>query len=225
MKIKLTSGNYSIDVDSVDIKNPDKWKIVESETYRPSKDNFILNKFHSDWPQHKVAAKSAEMVYSICSRATILINWLREANASYSIETTPPLYLEGIISPEKFINATESLNEINNINREYSIKNQKTAKNFNEEMDNNTAEHVKKLEKFKENKIVRILNMNSTELPISMQFMIENFTPTVNANSVDKKTYARELLVNYKVSLLKFFNEENNKDININDFLISMSEK
>lgn len=225
MKIKLTSGVYTIDVDSVDVNNPDKWKIVESESYRPNKDNYILNKFHNDWPQHKVLAKDAEMIYTICSKSLILQNWLREASASYVVETTPPLYLEGIISPDSFIKANESLVEINNISKEYSIKNLNTAKRFNEEMEYNTIEHNKKLEKFKENKVVRILNMNSKELPISMQFMIENFTPTINANSVDKKTYARELLVNYKVSLLKFFNEDMNKNININDFLSKMSEK
>lgn len=69
----------------------------------------------------------------------------------------------------------------------------------------------------------RVISMNTTELPLTLQLAIENFTPANDVNSPNKKAYARELLIRYKLELIKMI--KNDPSININLVIESMQEK
>lgn len=225
MVLKLNSGNVVITMDEVDIKNSSKWKTVESESYKPDKADFIFKRFQKDWPQHKIMVTNVELVYKLCSRSSRLSDWLRETSAQFVVDVSPPKYLQGIVEPKDYIKATDSLSEIGKSNKLLSDKTIISVNNFNAEIAEHNRVHQETLNKFKDDKIVRILNLGSNALPITLQLMIENFSPSQNAKSVDKKTYGRELLINFKISLIKHFSDEKNKELDIDLFLKEIAEK
>lgn len=225
MTIKLNSGTVTLLVDEINVNDPNSWKTVQQENYRPDRDDFILKSFKEKFPRHANAVNSIETVNNLASRSKLINNWLVSAGTEYVLEVQAPQYLKEIVEPSEYKEASEVLAELNKLSTKRSLEEQLVAKEYKDKLCKIADKYDKLTESTKKDNIVRILSLNSTSLPITLQLMIENYSPSVTSSSPDKKTYAREVLTNFKISLLKYFTRKENKDVNITEFLTEISEK
>lgn len=225
MTITLNSGKVTLLVDDINVNDPKSWKTIQQEDYRPDRNDFILKAFKKKFPKHANAVNSIETVNNLASRSKTINNWLVSAGIEYVLEVQAPQYLKDLVDPKEYKDASEDLAELNKLATKRSLEEQLVVKEYKDKIAKIEEKYDKLTESAKKSNVVKILSLNSTSLPITLQLMIENYSPSVTSSSPDKKTYAREILVNFKISLLKYFTKKENKDVDINEFLTEISEK
>lgn len=197
-------------IDQVSSSSED-WNVIKDEKYRPNREKFILDAFNKDFPSINI--KSGEKVYGLCSRSSILSEWLAKMNLLYSQVEAAPTYYRDNVTTVEYEQASKQIDLLNNLNKEKAnellIANQK----YKEQTDNIERIYADKAKKLELKGINYILSLKTTDLPLTILLGIENFTPVGIAGSPSSKTYAREMLVNYKVSLLKYAKANPTHDI------------
>lgn len=199
--------NIIIDMPST---NPNDWLITRENSLRPERGEFVLKEFRRQYPSIKV--KDIEQMYKVCARSQLLSNWLSLVNADYVQDVKIPGYARNIISSTDIENSRKIIDEINNINKNKSAAIKKAADTFKETLDNIENDEAYKLPT-NVDKITKILILNTSDMPVSLQLAIENFVPASNDNFPDTKSYARELLFQYKKSLLTMVKNDSSIDI------------
>jgi len=225
MAITLNSGKITLLVDEINVRDSSSWKVVEAQNFRPDKPEFMLKRFKKDFPKQASAVNDFDMLTKLASRSKAVSEWYARVSAEYVLEINVPKYLKDIVEPKEFEEANTKIKELNKLAAERALDEQRVVKNYQQEMKKIEEDYTKKSAVNLQNKLVRILTLNSTSLPITLQLMIENFTPSTTSGSPDKKTYAREVLTQFKISLLKYFADKANKDADLEDFLTEISQK
>jgi len=194
-----------------------EWITVESENYKLDRDTYIIESFYKDYPKYKGAVRDYEMLMSLCTRSTILGEWLIGINAKYVLEVNIPKYLENLIEPKQYNDVQYNLKKFNDTNKNFSDDCVKLSDKYKNDLETLRNKYSAEFDKFKKDQILRVLTLKTSELPIEIQLEIENFTPAKFSGSVDSKTFSRELLIQYKRYLLKEI--KNNPKIDINDVI------
>lgn len=221
----LKTSKHELVIESIDVNDKDSWKVVQSEDYRPDRSEFLLKKFKEDFPHQSQAVTSFEMISSLASRSKRVNEWLIGAQSEYVLQVSTPQYLKDIVSPTDFKKASETITKLNHNATNKSNEELKAVQNYKLEMQRIEEKYEKLNQPLLKDKVVKILTINSTLLPISLQLMIENYVPAVTSASPDKKTYAREVLTQFKITLLKLISDPNSKDIDLDLLLKELSEK
>lgn len=215
----------SIPVSTVNIDDLDGWKVILSDTYKPDRGVYMLQKFYDDYPNLVSTCPDVDMLYKLCARSAKLGLWLKESNAQFVLEVAPPFYLKEMITPIEFSEASSIVIEINKTNRVLASEQEIIVNEFKRKMAQASDKQRKSVEKFNKNNIARIITLNSTALPVTLQAMIENYTPSSKSESPDRKTYAREVLISFKCSLVEFFKNPINAKVDFDSLLDELSEK
>jgi len=202
--------NFSVSID----ENIDNWLIVKDEKYRPDRGVFVLEKFKDDFPE--IIVDSIDRVYSLCSRSSALNEWLAKVNLSYALIQNEPTFYRDKIEASRYNLVNEELLKNNSILSNKAKEELELAADYRSKMDKIKLKYSKIEYKSKE---ARVISMNTTELPLTLQLAIENYTPASD-DSPNRRSYARELLINYKLSLLNVIKE--NPEVNI-DIIIKDS--
>jgi len=202
--------NFSVSID----ENIDNWLIVKDEKYRPDRGVFVLEKFKEDFPEINV--DNIDKVYSLCSRSAALNEWLAKVNLSYALIQNEPTFYRDKIEASRYNLVSEELLKNNSILSSKAREELELAADYRSKMDKIKIKYSKIEYKSKE---ARVISMNTTELPLTLQLAIENYTPASD-DSPNRRSYARELLINYKLSLLNVIKE--NPEVNI-DIIIKDS--
>lgn len=203
----LKSGSNSIDVNMPPI-DEDKWLIVAEEKYRPDKQKFIYESFIEDYPHIKVS--DGDQVYALASRSATLSEWLSKKNLEYAIIEGSPTFFRDHVDPKKFDAATKEILRLNAINAKKASEQAAAATRYK----NSLAEIEQKYEDQLNtgDKTAKVLSLNTTSLPLSIQLAIENYSPA-KSSSPNQKAFARECLINYKIALLKLIKDDPKVDI------------
>lgn len=216
VKMNIKIGNYEISEPSI---NEDDWLSIKNEEYLPDKNLFIFEKFAEDYPE--IASKihgdniddKANKVYSLASRSAVVAQWLSNANLLYSLDAQTPTYYKEFIDPKDFKEVSVKISTLNKINSDQSNKLALAAKEYQEKIRKIQDEAVNSAKKLVANdRLIRILTVPTTSLPISIQLAIENYTPKDN-EAPTQKAYAREYLIAYKTFLLKQLKQDKNFDV------------
>jgi hypothetical protein len=202
--------NFSVSID----ENIDNWLIVKDEKYRPDRGIFVLERFKEDFPEINV--DNIDKVYSLCSRSAALNEWLAKVNLSYALIQNEPTFYRDKIEASRYNLVSEELLKNNSILSNKAKEELELAADYRNKMDKVKLKYSKIEYKSKE---ARVISMNTTELPLTLQLAIENYTPASD-DSPNRRSYARELLINYKLSLLNVIKE--NPEVNI-DMIIKDS--
>lgn len=214
-KYNVAGVNYSVDEPD---KNPDKWIIIKEESYRPDKADFVLNKFRSTYKNINV--RDADQIYSLASRSSQLNEWLAKTNAEYSIIEAAPTYFRQYVDASDFSKASDEVVRISRMLSEKAMAQaeaaaayQRALKLIDNEYSNKTATN---------DKVAKIISLNTTQLPLTIQLAIDNYTPAISS-SPNQRTYARECLINYKITLLKIIKKD--PDIDVDKLIDDNKEK
>lgn len=198
--------------------NPENWIIIKEESYRPDKAEFVLNKFRKAYKNIKV--RDADQIYSLASRSSQLNEWLAKVNAEYATIEAAPTYFRQYVDADDFSKASNEVARISKVMSDKAKAQAIAASNYQKSLKDIDNEFSSKVTT--EDKVAKVISLNSTQLPLSIQLAIDNYTPAMSS-SPNQKTYARECLINYKVSLLKIL--KNDPDINIDELININKEK
>jgi hypothetical protein len=192
------------------VENSKAWLISREEALRPEKGEYVLEKFLKRFPNIRV--KDADMVYSMCSRSAFLTQWLSDINLTYIDQIKIPAYAIDLIDSKKVKDSFDTINQLNSLNakKAAAIKEASDLFKLNLSKIENDAQY-KYAEKLS-NEVI-ILKLNTTDLPLTLQLAIENFTPAANDAFPDTKSFAREMLYQYKKSLFLQIKEKPDMDI------------
>jgi len=216
----LQFGNMKIEVEPIK-QDFNDWATIKGESYTPDRAEFILDRFKQDFPEH--GEVSYDLLMATISRSKPLSRWLAQTNLDYSVSAQVPEYFKDHVEPDEFNKSSKIITQYNKLLAEESQETQAAAAAYQKRIDDINKKYVALKEKYTRDNLVRILTMQSNELPITLQLAIENYTPEADASAPDKRRYAREMVINYKVSLLKILKE--NPDIDINDVITRLSVK
>jgi hypothetical protein len=208
----------------------DGWVIKKSEAVRYSADVEIVKNFNNDFPNLTLIGDSVEEKYefltNVVSRNSKLLEWYTSQKLLYSDLAQLPLYAEKLISPEKFKNIQTDLTKISRVISASVSKKIAASVEYKEKV-----KELDRIEKIEINKIkggdpvIKILSLDSSKLPLSLSMAIEGFKPTGDDSekAENRKLYVREVLTQFKISLLKLVVEK--PDIDIDELLDELSLK
>lgn len=212
-EINVEGNEYYVDGIPDDCK---EWTVVKQESYKLSKEEVVLSAFKSEF---QFDIKSYKELTEVCSRSTKFTEWLINANLLYSEEAQLPLFLKDIVQPDEYKSVQEDLSRINNNYSKYSLKKRALSEKYKKELAEIDKEQVKEVNIIKnKSSLIKILSMNSTLLPFTLQIQINRYVPNDKEDVQEsREVYAREVLINYKRMLCKIVKD--NPTINIDELI------
>lgn len=215
-------GEVELDFDGSKVKvelpkkTTDEWVVVLSESLEVDRSAFMMSEWNKSYGK-KFKVKDFDQLSKICSTNTDLIEWWSLTSLRYSRLTQVPLHLKGQVDPDEFMTISEVISEINKVNSEKQSKINEVTRELSarrNKIEEDAKEEIRKLKS--NNVIVKILTVNTQDLPISILLQIDNFNPKENPD-VMKDLFAREMLINYKKALIQLV--KNKPDIDIDDVI------
>lgn len=198
----------------------DSWYVSIDDEYLPDYKKFVMDRFNRDYPHIKLDY-DWDKFGRLISRTRVLQEWKLLIDSEYSSNVTVPRYYSELVDPEDYKKARNLITEYSRNERDRSDELNEAALAYKKKYDQINSKYDKLSEEITSNDIVFIATLNSNLLPITLQCMIEDYVPADASDSVQKRKYAREILVRYKMSLLKALNEGRN----IRDIVSSLQTK
>lgn len=211
--------------DGVEMKLPvpkdskvEDWNIVVDEKQKPDRAKFVEERFNEDFPDHK--GTPYKTIGTLASRSKAIQDWLRNINVEFSALAQTPLFYQDYLGAEKYQKLKDDVSKTNarlkKLRTEYSNK----VAEVKEELKEIEGKMSEVWESSTTSVPFRVLTLDSTELPLTLQLAIENYTPADKETGPNQQRYAKEMLVRYKLLLLENYGnsslEELNKFINDN---------
>lgn len=195
----------------------DQWYTISDTAYRPDKDKFVLDNFNKDYPNINLTGSDEDKVkrvYALASRSAKLNEWLAGVNVLYSQTETTPTFYRDEVTPQEYEVLSSKAQQLSKIASERASAELAAAQNYAAVLSNIDATFNKRRsETMGNDKVLKVITLNSTSLPLTAQMAIENFVPAAGGTSPDKKTYAREMLIRFKLALLQKIKADPNFDL------------
>jgi hypothetical protein len=200
-------GKFLFNVDGVkfDVDEPSSddsgWFTTRSESVSVDKPSFMMSAYKRDFPKGPV--KNFDSLVDIISRSGTMSDWYSKTSGDYTETISIPSYGADILSPKKFKQVQEKLK----LHKEaYSLEGKTIAEasaTMQVAIENAKNIRMKACGELTNDPVIRVLSMNSSELPVSMQLAIIGYTAKDSNKAQDQNKYARELLYIYKRALLQ----------------------
>lgn len=214
--VNYESGE-EISIGSLNIKLPatdsSKWKVVVDEKFKPDRGSYILAAFADAYPDVAVKISTVEEVYALASRSKKLTTWLANTNIIYSQQANTPVWYRDAIPAEKFKKAANILIKVNDAESTRSAELEKASREYRnkcKEINDKINKSINSITK--DDKYVQVMALNTTSLPLSLQLLIEKFSPA-EGSDISAKAFGREVLASYKLSLIEKINADENFDV------------
>lgn len=208
----------------------DDWTVKKAEVVTYAKEEVIVKSFEKSFPHIALMGNSYqekfEFLGNLVSRNDRLLEWFTLEKLSYSELAQLPSYLTDLVEPKKFRDIQEKISSVNDVISDFTIRRNAAAEEYHEKLRKIDLEMNQKVKEIKgEDKIIKVLTLTSQSLPLSMAAALERYNSnTSDVDFADKKQlYVRELLTNFKVSLLKLIKDD--PDIDIDSIINEVSLK
>lgn len=198
------------------VKQPSKdesgWTVIEQQSFTIDKKDFILKEFYKDFPN--LVIKDFKQLSGVVSRSRKLSEWYSRASLLYADSIQLPLAFKDEFSPEQYKRYFKDMQSYKENLALETLEIQKTSERFKKETDA-IHEKFRKInqELIEKEKIYPILTLNKSDLPISTQIIIEDYTPQTGDITQKRSAYAREILINYQKALIDLVKKEPKVDI------------
>lgn len=199
----------------IDKPSPDEqnWYTTESESFGIDKNVFVIESYNNDFPGYYI--DNIEMLLNVISRSKALQKWYADCSAKYSQAAMLPSYLKQVVEPIKYKQISNKISKYNQILKKESDELEKESVIYKEKCRKISENNRKELDLIKADKLVSIVTMNTTSLPISMQIDIEKYTPKDGDIAQQRRKYARELLMCFQKQLATIVESDPTVDINL----------
>jgi hypothetical protein len=220
----MTEFNYSYKDHEFSVSDAvsllDDWKVVKAQVSSYEKQEVIVKAFESQFPDLKLLGSDSyekfEFLTKLCSRNASLIEWFAGQKLIYSELAQLPNYLKDVVDPSEFQLLKEKIFDVNKVIAEYSDKRLRASENYNKQMKLIETDLNKAVDAIKaNNKVLKVLTLTSQSLPVSMAIALESYNAKTDSSDFEekKKLYVRELLTEFKISLLKLISKDPEIDI------------
>lgn len=199
----------SIDLPSLD---SEEWYTVKQESYTLDKETYIEDKFREDFPQIQV--KDHDQIISLVSRNRKLQTWYAKTAILYAADIQVPVFLKEELTPEEYLQQKENILKIKKIIAKYSLEKERISAELTakiSKLDEVANAEVDKI--IGKDPIQHILNLDASALPLSLSLAIDNYTPVKGDVTIKTRQYSREVLINYKISLIQKVKSDPNFDV------------
>jgi hypothetical protein len=203
-------------------KDESSWTVIEAQSFKIDKGDFILKEFKKDFPNLKI--RDADHLVRVVSRSEVLNEWYAKTSLLYADSVQLPLAYKDQLSPIEY---KEFFSDTSLYKKNLALETdeiQQLSKTFKEEAQI-IRDKYKKLNDdiISKNKMYPILVLNKNQLPISASIMIEDYTPKTGDITMKRNAYGREVLISYQKSLIQAV--KNKPDIDILAVIKEMSTK
>lgn len=223
-KFKFNVDGREISVNNA-VETLDDWKVKKAQKNSYVKQEVIVQAFESKFTSITLLGddfnKKYEFLTKVCSRNKSLLEWFALQKLAYSELAQLPNYLDDLIEPVEYDYLKTKVQIINEKIVEFANKRKNASIDYNKKLkeldrlENNELTLLKQ-----DSAVIRVLTLTSQSLPLSMAVALENFNDKTDSSDFEekKKLYVRELLTEFKISLLKLLKEDPATDI---DYIIN----
>jgi hypothetical protein len=216
--------NFEVNGIKIDVKDNQKdmngWVVIENQSFSFDKTEIIHDEFIKDWPHIKLFGESTQdrydLICRLASRSPEMSEWLSLKNILYSDTTQMPTWVKGYVDPNEYKLRARKLLVLSDLSAEYADKKSAAAREYTAAIRKLESEQALKARKIMDgDNVLKILCLNSSSLPISLQLAIEGYTPADKQQDISesRKVYAREMLIQFKIALLNAWKNQNISDI------------
>lgn len=182
--------------------NVDEWYASKEQEYVPDRQKFIMEKFQLDFPDIKI--DDFDKLTRLVGRNLSVKEWFARANAEYAADVRLPGYLKDLISNEQYDKTSKMIVEYNDMNKKESAESAKKSEQYKKDMEEIRERYAQKRKSYiDKDKLLFILTLPAEKLPLSISLAIENFTPKDASDQREKRLFAREMLIKFKLALIK----------------------
>lgn len=226
---KFVNDGISIEVKGLPA-DKESWVSIQSASVEYDKRQTIIDKFAKDWPEVKLFGNTTDekfdLLSRLASRSPDINEWLGIANIYYSDTTQMPLWLKEYVEPGEYRGKAEKLLLITENAAKYSNLKNEAAREFQakiKKLDKDQAEGARKI--VGGDKILKVISLDARSLPVSLQLAIEGYTPADKELDIaeSRRVYTRELLIQFKRSLLTMLQEH--PEVDIDKYVLSIRSK
>lgn len=212
--MNIENDNYKIGNIEVakPTKNKDGWYGIQQQSFTIDKGQFLISEFNKDFPNFSV--DSYEQLQDIVSRSSALKTWYAAASLKYVDNVQLPVAFKDVVEPDEYQTYFNDLQQIKKTYSQMSAEIEKESATFKKKVSAIQANSMKEVDKISsKNKYYPIFIMTKEDLPLTLQFEVNSYSPKVDDVVKERSTYASELLINYQRSLIELVKE--NPDIDI----------
>lgn len=207
-KISIGTGDKRIDVELIN-KPINEWYVSVEEDYKPDYRKFIIDKFEEKYPMLKGKYDWTQL-NSLISRNEQLLKYKATVDGEYAISASIPKYYEDIVDKDQYTTARNKLSKLKDLEAKRAQALIKASEDYKQKCSDINEDYDKELDEFDVDPVTMIASLPSTKLPLSIQMLIEDYSPADTSDSNTKRKFAREMLVRYKIALLKAHNDGKN---------------
>lgn len=198
----------------------DDWKVKKAQINSYEKQEVIVKAFEEEFNHIKLLGddylSKFEFLTKVCSRNSRLLEWFAHQKLIYSELAQLPNYLNDVIDPNEYQDIKEKVFSVNKTIAKFSNQRIQAAEDYKKHLADIDKNLDKELDAIKSNnKILKVLTLTSQSLPLTMAIALEEFNSKTDSSDFEekKKLYVRELLTEFKISLLKLIKEKPEIDI------------
>jgi hypothetical protein len=223
MELKFATEYGDIIVDRIGA-NEDDWITIKSQSVTFDKTVFFIEAFHADFPDYTLLGSNDVEKFTflseLCSRQDVMQAWFAGVSIRYSDTTQLPLYLVDRVAPDEYSKIQAKLLEMKDKLAIIVTKRNDLAVKYTSDLKALRLEEEAIVGRsIGQDNVLKIINLKTKQLPLSIQMKIQGYMPTSIDSDVsdNKRRLAQEYLANFKIGLLKL--NESNPNIDIDKLL------
>lgn len=198
----------------------DGWITIQSQSVVYNKAEFVVEAFNRDFPGYNVLGYNIDekfnFVTELCSRQPALREWYALTSLAYSDTTQLPLYLKESVAPDHYKRIQDKLLEMKDDLAQIVRARVELAEKYTEDLKRLKIEEQNIIKRsLGVDNVLKIVNLSTECLPLSIQMMIQGYNPKDHDLDVadSRRRIAQEYLAQFKIGLLKLNDENPNLDV------------
>lgn len=188
------------------------WYVTQQQSFTIDKGDFMLEQFSKDFPKFKVT--DYDVLQRIVGRSTKLQDWFQKTSLLYADSIQLPVAFKELFNPEDYNRYYKDILNYKQILADESAEIETLSDKFTKELNEIKLKYKQKGEQILgKEKVYKVLSMNSSDMPISLQIEIEGYTPVTGDVTQKRRMYGREMLLKYQRALLQLIKDDSSIDI------------
>jgi len=180
---------------------------VPVNTDEIARDDYIIQCWNEKFPSKKIT--DINRINDFISSSVGLQEWYATIMINYQRNVVMPDYLKDVLTLQEFDQVKIKIDNYNSslVNKSKEIND--AAREMKTKLENINKKYSQIERDYKKDKILYILTLNRSDLPLDIQEDIINYTPSDIKDPHTRKIYAKEKLIQFQKSLIVAYKEKN----------------
>lgn len=210
----LSTSIEHTDTDSFVVEKEELYTVTY-KTDKITRDDYILNCWNERYPNAHTT--DIERVRQFISSSSKLQHWYAQIMINYQANVQMPDYLKDVLDIKEYNKLTTDLQKYNKILQQRSDAISNAAKTFKKSLNAINASHEKEAKVLLKDKLLYILTLNRSDLPLDLQQELIDFTPKDIKSPKERRERSKEIVIEYQKSLIS--KVKSDPDFNIRKYV------